>query len=86
MHIYIYIDSKACDEVLGKKRVRRSKEETWWWNEEVNEAVSKNKDAHMVMCWNSTEENNRRYKSMKNKAKKAVSKAMRRKAEEALTE
>ena len=38
------------------------------------------------MWQNSTEENKRRYKSMKNKAKKIVTKAMREKAEEALTE
>ena len=36
----------------------------------------------MAMSQNSTEENKRRYKSMKNKANKAVSKAMREKAEE----
>ena len=42
------------------------------------------KDAHNAMCQNSTEENKRRYKSMK--AKKAVSKAMREEAEEAFSE
>ena len=41
---------------------------------------------HKAMYLNSTEENKRGYESMKNKAKKAVSKAMREKAEEALTE
>ena len=50
------------------------------------EAVSRKKDAHMAMCRNSTEENKRRYKSMKLKTKKAVSKAMREKGEEALTQ
>ena len=35
------------------------------------------KDGHKLMCRNSTEENKNRYKSMNNKAKKAVSKAMR---------
>ena len=77
---------KACDEVCGKKRGRRSKGDTWWWNEVVKEAVSRKKDAHKTMCENSTEENKRRYESMKNKADKAVSIAMREKAEEALTE
>ena len=38
------------------------------------------------MCQNNTEENKRRYKSMKNKAKKAVSKSIRELAEEAFTE
>ena len=57
--------------------------DTWWWNEEVMEAVSSKKEAHMAMSQNSTEENKRRYRSMKNKA---VLKAMREMAEEALTE
>ena len=56
------------------------------WNEKVKVAFSRMKDAHKAMCQNSTEENKRRHKSLKNKAKKAVSKAMREKAEEALTE
>ena len=33
---------KACDEVCGKKR-ERSKGDTWWFNEEVKEAVSRKK-------------------------------------------
>ena len=41
-----------------------------------NEAVSRKKDAHKAMCQNNTEESKRRYKNMKNEAKKAVSKAM----------
>ena len=51
----------------------------------MKEAVSRNKDTHKAMCHNSTE-NMRMYKSMKNEAKKPVSKATREKAEEALTE
>ena len=76
----------ACDEVWWKKSGRRSKGDKWWWNEEVKEADSRKKEAHKAMCHNNTEENKRRHKSMKNKAKKAVPKAMREKAEEALTE
>ena len=75
----------VCDEVCGKKMGRR-KGDTWWWNEDVKGTVSRKKDAHKAMCQNSIEENKRRYKSMKNKAKKAVSKTFREKAEEALTE
>ena len=44
---------------------------------EVDEAVSRKKDAHKIMCRNSTEENKRRCKAKK---------AMREKAEEAITE
>ena len=43
----------------------------------MKEAVSMKKDAYMAMCQNNTAENKRRHKSMKNKAKKTVSKAMR---------
>ena len=42
-----------------------------------DEGNSFKKDAHKVMHMNSTEKNKRRYKSMKNKAKKALSIAMR---------
>ena len=31
---------EACHDVCGKKRGRRSKGDTWWWIEEVMEAVS----------------------------------------------
>ena len=76
---------KACDEVCGKKS-GRSKGGTWWWKIEEKEAVSRKNEAHKAMCKNSTDENKRGYKSMKNKANKAASQAMREKAEEAPTE
>ena len=47
----------------------------------MKEAISRKKDALRVMCRNHAEENKRRYESMKNKAEKAVSKALREKAE-----
>ena len=52
----------------------------------MKEAVSRKKDAHNAACQNNTEEKKIRYKKMKNKAKKAVTKAMKVKAQEALTE
>ena len=48
--------------------------------------MKRKKDAYKVMCWNNTEENKRRYEIIKNKVEKAVSKALREKAEEAITE
>ena len=39
----------------------------------MKEAVSRKKYALKAMCQNSTEENKRRYESMKNKTNKAVS-------------
>ena len=32
---------KVCDELCGKKRTRKSKGDTWWWNEEVKETISR---------------------------------------------
>ena len=49
------------------------------------EAISRKK-MHIRRCRNSTEENMKRYTSMKNNAKKLVSKAMRVRAKEWLTE
>ena len=47
---------------------------------------SKKERSTQVMCQNSAEGNKRRHKSMKNKANKATSKAMREMAEEVLTD
>ena len=77
---------QSCDEVCGKKMGRRSKGDTWWWNEEVKEAVLRRKEAHKVMCQDSIVENKGRYEGMKKKASNAFSKAMREMAEEALNE
>ena len=65
---------KTCDEVCLKKR-GRIKGDTWWWNEDVKEAVSRKKEAHKAMCQNNAEENKRRYRSLINEANKALSKA-----------
>ena len=75
----------TCDEVCGKKMGWGIKGDTWWWNVEVKDAISRKKDTQKTMCQNSTENRNR-YESIKNKVKKAVSKAMRVKAEEVLLE
>ena len=61
------------------RRGGRSKGDTWWWNEEVKETVSRKKQAHKAICQNSTFESNRRYISIKKERKKVVSKAMREK-------
>ena len=66
----------AIDEVCAEKR-REFYGYTWWWDEEVQEAVSRKIYAHKAMCQNSTEVNKRKYNGMKGKAKKAVSKATR---------
>ena len=61
-------DLKACNEVCGKNSGCRHKGSSLWWNEGVEEAMSRMKDAHKVMCRNNSEENTRNYESMQDKA------------------
>ena len=67
----------SCDDLYERNRGRGSKGDAWWWNEELKVVDSRKREVQKAMCQISTEENKRRYKSIKNKAKKAVSKAMR---------
>ena len=38
---------KAYDEVCGKKKGRRDQGDTWWWNQDVKEAITRKKDVHL---------------------------------------
>ena len=73
---------KTCDEVCGRRGKGGVKE---IHGGGMKRAFSRKK-AHKAMHWNSTDENKWKHRSMKNKANKAVSKVMREKAEETLTE
>ena len=55
-----------------KKRINKG--DTCWWKKEAKKAISRKKDAHKVMYQNSAEEG-KSNKSIKNRVKKAVSKA-----------
>ena len=77
---------KACDEVCGKKKGRRDRGDTWWWNEEVKEAIADKKVAFKELCKNRTEENKVRYVRMRNRAKRVVAKAMKEEAVQELKE
>ena len=48
--------------------------------------IARKKDAHKEMCKSRTEANKARYKNMKNRAKKVVTKAMKEAAERELRE
>ena len=39
---------KACDEVCGKKKGRRDRGNTWWWNEDVKDAIARKKDERVM--------------------------------------
>ena len=75
---------QACDETCGKTKGRRDRGDTWWWNEEVKEAIARKKDARKEMLKNVTEESKAKYKNMKNRAKKVVARAMREEAKKEL--
>ena len=57
---------QACDEVCGKTKGWRNHGNTWWWNEEVKEAIQQKKVAYKKMCKNQSLENKARYKNIKN--------------------
>ena len=75
---------KACDEVCGKIKGRRDRGNTWWWNEEVKDAIKIKKKAFSEWCKNRSEENKDSYKKQKNRTKKVVATAMKKEAEREL--
>ena len=75
-----YSTLQACDEVHRKKKGRKNHGDTWWWNEEVKEAIQHKKVAYKKMCKNRSEENKAKY-NIKNQTKKAVANSMRKEAE-----
>ena len=76
---------QACDKVCGKKKGRKSHGDTWWWNEEVKEAIQQKKVAYKKMCKNRSEESKVKYKNIKNRTKKVIAGSMRKEAEKKLT-
>ena len=75
---------RACDEVCGKTRGRREQGETWWWNDDVKDAVTKKKEAFKEYCKNKTEELKAKYREMNNRAKRVVEKAREEETEQLL--
>ena len=76
---------QACDEIWGKKKVRKNHGDTRWWNEEVKEAIQQKKVTNKKMCENCSEESMARYNNIKNRTKKVVANFMRKVAEKEIT-
>ena len=72
---------KVCDEVCGWSNDRIDGGNTWWWNDEVKKVVRDKKVAFKEFCRNRSVDNKDRYTNTKNRAKKVISKAMKREAE-----
>ena len=73
---------KACDDLCGKTKGRRDQGNTWWWNEQVKEAIDRKKKAFKTWCKNRSAENKSNYRNARNRTKKVVAKAMKQAAEE----
>ena len=55
---------------------------TWWWNEQVKDAIDRKRKAFKLWCTNRSTENKNKYRKAKNKTKKVIAKALRQEAEE----
>ena len=60
----------------------RDQGNTWWWNEQVKEAIDRKKKAFKTWCKNRSAENKSNYRKARNRTKKMVAKAMKHAAEE----
>ena len=77
--------SQACDEACGKRKGRTNHGHTWWWNEEVKEAIQQKKVAYKKMCKNRSRKNKAKCKNIKNQTTKVVANSMRKEAKKKLT-
>ena len=55
-----------CDELCGKKKVRKNGRNKWWWNEEVRNDIARKKEAFEMFCKTGLEEYKISYRKMRN--------------------
>ena len=70
-----------CDELCGKKKVRKNGGNKWWWNEEVRNVVVRKKEAFKTFRKTGLEDHKIFYRKMKNQTMKLIAKAMKTEAE-----
>ena len=68
--------------MCGKTKGRKDQGNTWWWNEQVKEAIDRKKKAFKTWCKNRSAENKSNYRKARNRTRKVVAKAMKQAAEE----
>ena len=69
---------QACDELCGKTKRRGDPGNTWWWNEQVRDAIDGKKKAFKLWCTNRSMETKNNYRKATNETKKVIAKAMKR--------
>jgi len=83
-----YRDSsvKAAKEICGVSKGKPQHGETWWWQQDVQDAIKRKKESFKKWKKEPSEENKRHYQKDKKGAKKAVANAMKSEAEKELVE
>ena len=66
---------------VERRKVKETMGITWWWNEEVKEAMQQKQVAYKEMWKNQSEKNKAKYKNIKIQTKKVIANSMRREAE-----
>ena len=77
--------SQACEELCGKTKGSGNRGKTWWWNEQVKDAIDQKKKAFKLWCTNRSTESKNNYRMARNKTKKVIAKAMKQEAEEEMS-
>ena len=76
----------ACDELCGKKKVRKNGGNKWRWNEEVRNAIARKKEAFKTFCKTGLERHKIFYRKIRNQTKKVIAKATKTEAEKEMEE
>ena len=76
---------QACEELCGKTKGRADRENTWWWNEQVRDAIDRKKKAFKLWCTNQSTESKNNYRKARNETKKVIAKATKQEAEEEMS-
>ena len=50
---------------------------TWWWNEQVKDAIDRKKKAFKLSCTNRSAESKYKYRKARNETKKVIAKAIK---------
>ena len=67
--------------MCGKTKGRGDRENEWWWNEQVRDAIDRKKKAFKWWCTNRSAESKNNYWKARNETKKVIAKAMKQEAE-----